>query len=303
MNLLSYGNNAYIWQSDVAIITSFGTAHAVDGIERNAFVKKQLFFGVKEGGYAIINGDIEEKYLSIILNTAKELNLIILLYSLKDKTVDCFVTKKEVRKDRTDVSLSLTDKEVHFSLRTDSDGQIQNAMAVLLAIQCIGYSPEDFTEKLIDFKSFERILNPIEIELGSRKITLVDDTHNSSIEAAINGINYFASKKDFYKGKSILVLGETADLGDQTEEQHKRLEPFINAAKADKILFYGAPFKCLAIDHNDVKLCETKEQVIQEIKDSVTDDSYVFVKGSHGIGFYEVVTTLKKEANLIEKGV
>ncbi|MBO0458487.1 hypothetical protein JZO77_17270 [Enterococcus hulanensis] len=300
MNLFSYGNNAYIWQSNVAIITSIGTAHAVDGIERNVFVKKQIFFGVKEGGYAVINGDIPKEYLSPILKMAKELNLTILMYSLKEKDVDCFVTKKEVMRDRTDVSVSLMNKELHFSLKTDSDGQIQNAMAVLLAVECIGYSAEEFTDKLLEFKSFERILNPTKLQLEGKEMTLVDDTHNSSIEAAINGINYFASKKKFYKGKSILVLGETADLGNQTVEQHKRLEPAINAALADKVIIYGEPFKHLKLDGDNVVQCDTKEQIIQEICEEVTNDSFAFVKGSHGIGFYEVVNMLKEKANFVE---
>lgn len=300
MNALSYGNNAYIWQANVAIITSFGTAHAADGIDRNLFVKKQLFFSVKEGGYAVINGDMEEKYLTPVLAMAKELNLTILLYSLKNKQVDCFVTKKEVLKDRTEVSLSLMNKEVNFSLKTDSDGQIQNAMAALLTLECIGYKAEEFAGKLLNFQSFNRILKPIELKLENKKVTVVDDTHNSSIESAINGISYFAKKKEFYSGRSILVLGETAGLGAQTHEQHKRLEPAINASSADKIIFYGEPFEGLAIKNDQAVLCETKEQVVQEIKQALTEDSYVFVKGSYGIGFYEVIDQLKQEANYLE---
>lgn len=302
MNALSYGNNAYIWQANVAIITSFGTAHAADGIDRNLFVKKQLFFSVKEGGYAVINGDMEEKYLTPILAAAKELNLRICLYSLKNRSADCFVTKKNILKDRTEIHLSLMNKEVSFALTTDSDGQIQNAMAALLAIECIGYSAENYAEKLRSFQSFDRILKPMELKLEDKKVTVVDDTHNSSIESAINGVNYFAKKKEFYSGRSILVLGETAGLGAQTHEQHKRLAPAINEALADKVIFYGEPFKGLKIKNDQVVLCETKEQVVQEIKQALTEDSYVFVKGSHGIGFYEVIDQLKQEANFIKNG-
>lgn len=302
MNLLAYGNNAYLWRSDVAIITSIGSAHALTGIERNMRTKKQILFGVKEGGYAIINGDIEEQYLLSILRTAKELNVNVLLYSLFNKNADCYLTKKNVQKDQTEVTICLMGKEIQFALRIDSDGQIQNAMGVLLAIECMGYAAENFANKLKNFQSFERILTPIELELDHKKIALVDDTHNSSIEATMNGIQYFASKKNFYTGKSILVLGEIADLGNQKNEQHKRLEPYINASSADKIIFYGEPFKYLDITNKSVIQCETKEQVVQEIKEAVTNDSYVFVKGSYGIGFYEVVDQLKKEADLVNKG-
>ncbi|MDT2661978.1 Mur ligase family protein [Enterococcus hulanensis] len=305
MNVISYGNNSYLWRANVAIITAIGSAHALTGIERNMFIKKQIFYGVKEGGYAVINGDIEKKYLTPILNTAKELNLNILQYSMERKDVDCRLLRRDVQKDNTIVEVSLLGKELKFSLKTDSDGQIQNAMATLLAIECIGYSAENFVERFADYRSFERILAPVEIEINNMKVTLIDDTHNSSIEATMNGIDYFSSKKKFYDGEAILVLGEVADLGNQTNEQHKRLEPYINAASADKVFCLGEPFKHLEFQDENVMHCETREQIVSEIKKSLKDDSFVYIKGSlnSGVEFYKVVDMLKKEANVLQKGV
>lgn len=57
MNRLGYGNCAYMWRADVAIVTSIGSAHAVSGIERNLMIKEQLFQGVKNNGHVVINKD------------------------------------------------------------------------------------------------------------------------------------------------------------------------------------------------------------------------------------------------------
>ncbi|MGG5369659.1 Mur ligase family protein [Enterococcus sp. AZ196] len=297
MNPLAYGNNSYLWRPDVAIITSFGSAHAGVGIQRNLRVKKQIFYGVKEGGYAVINGDIDQEYLKDIIEVAKSLNLTICLYSLEDQTVNCYLKNKIVMKDGTEVKIILNDKEITFILKTDSDGQIQNAMASLLALECTGHGAENYASKFSSYESFDRILRPKEQLINNKMVTLVDDTHNSSIEATINGIKYFSSKKHFYTGSSVLVLGEVADLANQTKEQHKRLEPFINSSLADNVILYGEPFKCLEVENSNVVHCETKEQVVDEIKKAVTEDSYIFVKGSHGIGFYKVVDMLQGEKN------
>nr|WP_242551156.1 Mur ligase family protein [Enterococcus hulanensis] len=296
MNSLGYGNNAYLWRPDVAIITSFGSAHAATGIERNLRVKKQLFYGVKEGGYAVINGDIDPEYLREFIKTAKSLNLTIYMYSIENTGLDCYVKNKKVMKYGTEVTFSLFEKEVSFVLKTDSDGQIQNAMGSLLALECIGFSAEKHAYKFSEYESFERILKPKQQRINGVEITLIDDTHNSSIEATINGINHFASKKKFYTGTKLLVLGEVADLQGQSVMQHKRLEPAINEANADKVILYGEPFKSVELVSRNVVHCETKEDVVQEIKKSITEDSLVFVKGSAGIRFYDVVDMLEKES-------
>lgn len=295
MNSLAYGNNGYFWRPDVAIIPSFGSAHAGTGIRRNLGVKKQLFYGVKEGGYAVINGDMPKTYLNEFVETAASMNLSIRKYSMDDPNVDCYLKDKLIMKNGTEVTLVLNGKELSFTLKTDSDGQIQNAMGALLALECIGLDAENYASKFDTYESFERILRPKKRVINEKNVTLIDDTHNSSIEATINGIKHFTSKKNFYAGSSLLVLGEVADLSHYTEREHKRLEPYINASSADKILLYGDPFKCLTIENKDCLLCETKEQIVEEIEKAVTEDSLVFVKGSHGIGFYEVVDMLEKE--------
>lgn len=301
MNSLAYGNNSYLWRPDIAIITSFGSAHAGTGIERNLRVKKQLFYGVKENGYAIINGDIDYGYLEDILAVAKSLNLTIYTYSLKNYTFGCYLKSKEVFKDHTAVTVVLLGREMTFSLKTDSDGQIQNAMATLLAIECMGLSPESYAEKFSSYESFTRILRPKALELNGVNVTLIDDTHNSSIEATINGVNHFASKKQFYKGTSLLVLGEVADLGNQTVTQHKRIGPAIDSAKADKVILFGDPFKSVELNTQNVVYCETKEEIVAEVERSVVEDSFIFVKGSHGIGFYEVVDLLENKSSIREE--
>lgn len=294
MNTLAYGNNSYLWRPDVAIITSFGSAHAATGIERNLRVKSQIFFGVKPGGFAVINGDIEQKYLNKLLVSARAMNLTVVMYSLVDCTLDSYLKNKIVLKDRTMVTICIHGKEITFQIKTDSDGQIQNAMGSLLAIECIGLKAEDYAWRLDTYESFERILRPKELVINNHKTTIIDDTHNSSIEATINGINHFANKKGFYQGTSLLVLGEVADLGSQAVSQHKRLETPIKDANADKVILYGTPFESIELSNQNVTLCETKDQVVREIEMNIRDDSIIFVKGSHGIGFYEVVDMLQK---------
>ena len=299
MNRWGYGNNAYLWQADVAIVTSFGSAHALSGIEGNLRVKEHLFLGVKENGYVVINKDIEEQYLRKFIRRAKSLNLNILFSSLTDTTADCYLLEKKVLKDKTEIRVAFRGREISFSLSIDSDGQIQNAMSSLLALDVMGHSVEEYARLFESYQSFERILHPIKLAFDSKNATIIDDTHNSSIESMINGIEHFASKKAFYQGKKILVLGEVADLGNAAIKHHKRLVPYINQAKPDRVILYGEPFKDIQLDVDSVCWCETKEEVSDMVIKEISEDSLIFVKGSHGIGFHDVIERLKKKSELV----
>ncbi|WP_083590975.1 Mur ligase family protein, partial [Enterococcus pallens] len=296
MNRWGYGNNAYLWKADVVIVTSFGSAHALSTIEGNLRVKKHLFHGVKENGYVVINKDMEERYLEKFIKKAESLSLNILFSSLTDTKADCYLLEKCVLKEKTKIRVNFRGKELSFCLTTDSDGQIQNAMSSLLAIDVMGYQIEEHLHLLESYQSFERILRPLQLTLNANQVTVVDDTHNSSVESMINGIEYFSEKKKFYQGKRVLVLGEIADLGKDTIMHHKRLIPHINEAKPDHIIMYGKPFKELVLDVKNVTLCDTKEEAAQKVIEESTEDSFIYVKGSHGIGFHEVIDFLKKQA-------
>ncbi|MGL9727574.1 Mur ligase family protein [Enterococcus sp. DIV0756] len=299
MNRLGYGNNAFIWKTDVVVIPSFGSAHVVDGVENNLCKKKELFFSVKEDGYVIINKDMDEAHLASFIEMANLFKLNVLLFSFEDMTADCYMLEKKVFRDKTDVRISFRGKEVSFSLTTDSDGQIQNAMGALLAVECLGYSIDKMAPLLEDFHSLKRVLRPIPLTLDSKEVTVIDDTHNSAIESMMNGIDFFTSKKPFYKGKNLLVLGEVDYLGNEKEARyhHERLIPHINRANPDQAIFYGKSFKDLPVDIGSVTWCETKEQVVEKIMDEITEDSLVFIKGSYGeTEFYKVTEMIKKKA-------
>lgn len=300
MNRLAYGNNAYLWKTDVAIISSFGSAHVVDGVEKNLFAKKQLFFSVKENGYVIINKDMEESHLEQFIEMANSFKLNVLLFSFNDRSTDCYLLEKRVLRDKTEVIISLRGKKIEFELTTDSDGQVQNAMGALLAVDCMGYPLEKMAQKMASFQSLKRVLRPIPLEIHSKKITVIDDTHNSAIESMMNGIDFFTSKKPFYKGNNLLVLGEVDYLGNEKEARyhHERLIPHINKANPDQAIFYGKSFKDLPVSIDQVTWCETKEQVVAKIMQEVSEDSLVFIKGSHGeTGFYEVTEMLEKKSD------
>ncbi|MHC5247111.1 CapA family protein [Enterococcus sp. LJL90] len=298
LNGLAYGNNAYLWESEAAIFTSFGSSPEAKGDEQNLRINNDIFKGVKNGGYAIINADIDEKYLWRIIKQAKSQNLNVRLFSLHNSAADCYVIDKIVDKDKTTVSLLLSGKFVHFTLTNDSDGQIQNALSVLLTLDSLGYDVKEYTDKLESFRSLPRVLETIDVTVNKHQVTVLDDTYSSSTEAAIDGIKLFTEKKVFYAGKKFIVLGQIADFGRFSREEHLRLLPYLEAAGADKIYLWGEAFEALANDLPNGTWFKEKDNLVQALEENLDDNSFIYIKGSHASRFYEIVDRLKSQRNV-----
>ncbi|MBL1227774.1 CapA family protein [Enterococcus sp. BWB1-3] len=294
MNRLAYGNEGYRYRSDVAILTSFGMAHSKYGINRNLSLKSEIFTSVKNGGTAIINGDIEEKYLWKFLRQARRQALTIKSYSLINEQADCYLVEKKVGKDHTEVILSLNRKIQRFSMAAFSDGQIQNVMASLLTLDTLGYDVNKYVHLLETKNNLPRNLEEVVVKYNGKQFTLIDDSHNSSILAVKNGIRAFKERQQFYSGSNLLVLGEVAELGDYSFDQHYQLKEELADCKATQIFLWGEAFKKIAEELPDAQWVADKNLLAEHVQPYLTDNSLVFVKGSASSKFYKVADEIKK---------
>jgi UDP-N-acetylmuramyl pentapeptide synthase len=294
MNRLGYGNETYRYRSDVAIMTSYGNAHAKYGVERNLSCKTELFRHTKNGATAIINGDIEEKYLWKILREANSQNLQIKTYSLTDSTADCCLVERIITRDDSEITVSLNRHLYTFKVVADNLGRIQNIMASLLAIDALGYAVNDYIHCFQEYHNLPRNLEKCVIENDDMKVTLIDDTHNSSILALKNGLQTFKEKRKFYTGNSLLVLGEVADLGEISFQEHYKLKEMIQDSPADQIFLFGEAFQQLANELPEIQWFEEKELIAKEVEKYIEDDSFIFIKGSSLSKFYTVAEQLKQ---------
>lgn len=287
-NRSKYGSMGYLWQNDVVVFTSFGTAHAIAGVQRNLQVKSGIFMGLKNGGTAVINGDIEERYLWKILAEAQRQQATIRLTSLERKAAYCHLVSKEVGRSATKVQVKLGDRYVDFSLRVDSDGQIRNAMAALVTLEALGYDVYERVDRLADFENFDRIFQQVEITNEKGHYTVIDDTFNSSILALENGIRTFIEKQRFFHGNKVMVIGETADMGEFSESEHLKLLPLFQQCQDAKILLQGPGLKKVAAALENADYYESKDEMLAGFQQYVNEDALIFVKGS-SLGKFKTV--------------
>lgn len=293
-NHLAYGNESYRYRSDVVILTSFGAAHSKWGIDRNLSRKLELFRHTTSGATAIINADIDANYLWKVIREAQANNLIIKTYSLVDQDCYGYLINRRSLKRGSEVNVSIGEKKYSLLLQRDSDGDIQNLLASLIALESIDYDYVRNLELLREYCSIPRRLEEVEVNYNQGRFMLIDDSHNSSILALENALRFFAKKRVQYSGKAILVLGEVADIEGDGVFEHNQLKELILLCNADHVFLWGGAFKELVREIPGAYCCDDINELAGLVKTVLIDDSVVLVKGSAASKFYMVADTLKE---------
>lgn len=294
LNSKGYGNEGYRMRNDIIIMTGYGYAHSMVGILRSLSLKCESFRHTKNNATAIINGDIEVRFLDRILKEAREQNLNIKLYSLNKNNVDCFLIEKKIINNGMELTISLENKIIVFKTNLFTNGDIQNIMAALLAANILLKEDELKLEKFNEIQNLIHNNNKVILNHCDKKITLIDDTHNSSIPALENGLGSLEPVFDIHKGNKIIILGAVAELGDISEEKHLSLVPVINELNADKVLLWGEDFYKASKLIKNATYFKNKEDILGFVKDCLVDDSVVYIKGSSYSKFSKVADELKK---------
>ncbi len=278
------GNQSLVIEPDICIVTSIGEAHlsTLHSKENIAKFKARIFEGLKPGGLAILNQDIKE--FDILFQKAKEKTNIIKTYSLTNPQADLYLKNVTHAKYLTKIEFHYKEKDYRFEMKIPSNGMIENALCAFLCLAEMGYEIAPLLIKISDFKSFDRVMELKQIKtLDNRLVDVLDDTHNAAIPSMLNAIDTFKAKAPFYAGTKILVLGQVADLGEQSQKLHDELLPKILSAGADYVFGHGHYMRNVIKQLPAEKVVgwfDNAKDLAKRIPMYCSDQSIVLVKGS-----------------------
>ncbi|EPH95996.1 Mur ligase middle domain protein [Enterococcus faecalis 13-SD-W-01] len=301
LNSYDTGSMSNLIQPDIALVTSIGEAHlsTLKDTIGVATHKAKIFEGLKKNGTAIINKDIGSKELSILLEAATKREAEILTYSLHDPHADVYVKEWQQTRHYCEVTVSFFEEELLLKLAVSSTGMISNALASLLVVWKTEKDIHPYLQRFETFRPFSKTLEKTNfVAADGSAFTFIDDTHNASLPAMKNAIDYFNEIRPYYNGKSFLVLGQIADLGDAGEKIHRMLQADMREALADHVLGYGEQFRKIFEEESaDPKYqwFETLQDLSDHITQFLNDDSLILAKGSvTGSDFQNIDKYIKK---------
>tara|TARA_B100001769_G_C21809997_1_gene440700 strand:- start:66 stop:548 length:483 start_codon:yes stop_codon:yes gene_type:complete len=147
-----------------------------------------------------------------------------------------------------------------------------------------------------DFKIPEGRGDISKIKVNKKIINLVDESYNSnplSLKAAL--LNY--DKLNVKKAKKHLLIGDMLELGKHSVKHHLLFKSLLNNLKVNKIHVIGKYIKKAieGVNQNKKgKILKKNLEIIDLIKNDLSNNDYLLIKGSNATGLNMITKKLKK---------
>ncbi|MEA3231124.1 MAG: UDP-N-acetylmuramoyl-tripeptide--D-alanyl-D-alanine ligase [Thermodesulfobacteriota bacterium] len=283
-----------ICRPDIGIITSIAPCHleGVGSIEGVVRAKAEILENIPSGGTVILNRD--DPYLAELGN---KIDTEVLFFGESD---EADIRAHSIRATGGEIRFTLELPDSRTAVRLPATGRfmVSNALAAAAAGYLAGLSCEEIQNGLYHFRSVSGRMNVIPTKRG---ITIIDDTYNAnpaSMEAAINTLATVAGND-----RSILVVGDMLELGDETDRLHRQVGKLAGRAGITRLYVTGPHAGFVAegaraggMDKNQVITGE-KEAIITDLKKQLKTSDWMLVKGSRGSAMEAIVGPIKEWAS------
>ena len=277
-NEISYLAN--IAPPNLAVITNIGEAHIENFKNREAIAseKKDILRNLQANGVAILPKESEFfNFLAIDLKNIKVLSFGI----EKDADITCeFLDSKKIL-----IKTPKYDLEIKPKLLGHNN--ISNILAAVACAYQLKINP-------IKIKQGIENVNPIpgrlELKEGRQGTVIIDDTYNANPSAFQSAIEVL----DGFQGKKILVIGDMAELGENSRKYHQELSRLIKETKIDLTLGIGKYVKeVITLLDGKNTWFNSKDELVKYLY-SCMKNSTILVKGSRSMKMEEIIEKLIK---------
>ena len=286
MGMNHFGEISYltnIAKPNVAIITNIGTAHIGNLGSRENILKAKLEIleGLDKNGYVIINNDNELLH-DWYLKNKDEFNIV----TIGINNPSDYLATDISTTNNTSIFKVLSNE---YMVPVSGEHFIYNA---LMGIAVGNLYHEDYNQIYEGIKAFELSSNRMNIISRESNITIIDDSYNANYDSMSYAIKYLAA----LSGRRIAVLGSMFELGDYTEELHRKIGELVVDEGIDILVTVGKEANYIyeeAKGKIDAVHFDNNSDAIKFLKDVIKPGDYILIKASNSMKFKEIVDALR----------
>jgi UDP-N-acetylmuramoyl-tripeptide--D-alanyl-D-alanine ligase len=286
------GYLSQIAHPDVALITNAGAAHleGFGDLRGVARAKGEILSGLKPNGVAVLNAD--DEYYPLWCELLGEHRLMS-FGSSKQAAVRCDISRAEMRWTEAGFynRMQVSYQEQRFDVQLALAGQhnLMNALAAIAGALAMGCTGKDIEQGLASVKPVAGRLQMCFTPAGYR---LIDDTYNAnpdSVEAAVDVLRSAP-------GEQVLVLGDLAELGDQSVALHSQLGAKAKQAGLARLYTLGELSRFAADSFGDGAIAFSDlDELIGTLNSTLCQGDTLLIKGSRSAAMERVVNCLMNE--------
>ncbi len=275
-------------QPDVALVNNVAAAHlegfgSMDGVKQ---AKGEIYQGLTSGAVAVVNLDSNGgSYWHEVLadKTVKT-------FSVSDSSADFYADNVSLNEiGEAQFSLVTPLGSVDVKLGIIGQHNVANALsATVLALE-LGASLEMVKTGLAQLGKVKGRVELIEL---SENIKLIDDSYNASVPAMKAAADLLAG----FSGVRWLILGNMAELGDESLALHRQVGEHAAPFKFEHVLTYGADAKAISDKCGGIHF-EDHQSMIDYIKQQIEQHQQpqtLLVKGANSAGMSKIAAAVKE---------
>lgn len=286
-----------IAKPDVAIVNNVGPAHleGFGSLENIAKAKAEIYNGLTERGVAVVNMDdvfspFWKKYCAETCSDNRVIG-----FSMHDDSAQVYA--KLIAGNHYLIVSKIKEEveQAELTLKVPGAHNVMNALAAITATLSVGIPLQAVVSSL---SSFENIQGRLTARKSVHGYQVIDDSYNAnplSVEAAIDVL---ASMQNGTTNRTVLVLGDMAELGENAEELHR--EVGLKAKDAGvKVLYATGRLSANAVNAfgGNGFYFQNKDELITALQKDLTGNEVVLVKGSRSAAMEEVVERILTHEN------
>ncbi|XVN41265.1 MAG: UDP-N-acetylmuramoyl-tripeptide--D-alanyl-D-alanine ligase [Rickettsia endosymbiont of Argas persicus] len=271
-----------ILKPHIAMITNISEAHLefFNSLEDISEAKCEIFASFNTDDIAVVNND--DKILSIlkklsidnIYSFGKSSSAELILYEASEKHVHL---KYNINNKILDVTVPFIPK--HFA---------ENYAGILLIISLLNKNLDKAVNYLADIR-LTKGRGEI-ISVGNSRV--ICDYYNASPVSMKAALEYL---KQIPAENKTAIIGEMLELGQNSENLHKELAPYILDSGCSKVFLIGANTKCI-YDSLPEKITKAYFENVDELITSINylfkNNELILIKGSRGVKLDKIISLL-----------
>lgn len=282
-----------IAEPDSAIITNVGETHMelLGSMENIGKAKSEIVEELSENGFAVLNGDNE-----YVLKAAAKTKAKVIYFGLGE---NCDYRGSDIVTSSMGTSFICTEKatgkSVKVHLQLIGEHNVYNALSAIAGAACYGVSLEGSALAL----ATARLTGSRQEIIYIGDFTFINDAYNASpasMEAALKTLAE-AKKASLGKSRTIAVLADMLELGDISEDAHRRVGRWAEQYNIDYVLTYGEQAAYISEEFSKLggttKHFQTRKDAADHLRILASAGDIILLKGSNSMHVEKMLELFK----------
>ncbi|MGV6988593.1 UDP-N-acetylmuramoyl-tripeptide--D-alanyl-D-alanine ligase [Testudinibacter sp. P80/BLE/0925] len=281
---------AELVQPDVALVNNVAPAHlegfgSLDGV---AQAKGEIYRGLAQNGCAVINLDCHylDRYWQTEIGAHRTYS-----FSVSQSQADFYADDVRLHTQGSSFTLVTPQGKIAINLPYLGGHNVSNALAATALSMLVGADLAQVKCGLEQKQAVKGRLYPIQI---NPNVLLLDDTYNANVDSMQSA----AAVLKNYRGFRILVVGDMAELGENSRLCHRQVAEFVRRAELDLVVSFGVQSEVISRlsqgkhfgDKADLVLF-LQRQIQQQSNEN--NNIVLLAKGSRSMQMETVIDSLK----------